>query len=63
MRPFNLEEAKAGKSVCTKDGKDVRIICFDRKNIINCPIVALISKSSYEDVKLYSLEGEGFDSD
>lgn len=63
MRPFNLEEAKAGKPVCTRDGRDVRIICFDRKNIINCPIVALIPKSSYEDVRLYSLEGVGFDSD
>ncbi len=63
MRPFNLEEAKAGKPVCTRDGRDVRIICFDRKNIIDCPIVALIPKSSYEDVRLYSLEGVGFDSD
>lgn len=25
-KPFNLEEAKAGKSVCTRDGQEVRII-------------------------------------
>lgn len=30
MKPFNLEEAKAGKPVCTRTGHDVRIICFDR---------------------------------
>ena len=30
MKPFNLEDAKAGKAVCTRDGRDVRILCFDR---------------------------------
>jgi hypothetical protein len=29
MKPFNLEEAKAGKPVCTRTGLPVRIICFD----------------------------------
>ena len=29
MRRFNLEEAKAGKPVCTKDGRQVEILCFD----------------------------------
>lgn len=29
MKPFNLEEAKAGKPVCTRDGDKARIICFD----------------------------------
>lgn len=30
MKPFNLEEAKAGKPVCNREGNDVRIICFDK---------------------------------
>lgn len=30
LKPFNLEEAKAGKPVCTRDGRKARIICFDR---------------------------------
>lgn len=34
MKPFNLEEVKAGKSVCNRDGNDVRIICFDKRGII-----------------------------
>ena len=42
MKPFNLEAAKAGKPVCTRDGHDARIICFDRKNK-HTPIVALIT--------------------
>ena len=40
MKPFNLEAAKSGKPVCTRDGRPARIICFDRK--IDTPIVALI---------------------
>lgn len=42
LKPFNLEAAKAGKPVCTRDGRNVRIICFDCK-IESFPIVALVS--------------------
>lgn len=41
MKKFNLEEAKAGKPVITRDGSEARIICFDMKNDLY-PIVALI---------------------
>lgn len=41
MKPFNLEEAKAGKPICTRDGLLARIICFNRQGD-NKPIVALI---------------------
>lgn len=30
LKPFNLDAAKAGKPVCTRDGRKARIICFDR---------------------------------
>lgn len=49
LKPFNLEAAKAGKPVCTRDGKPVRIISFDRKRLLgeqNYPIVALITEDS-----------------
>lgn len=42
MKPFNLEEAKAGKPVCTRDGYDARILCFDAKNPYY-PVVALVN--------------------
>ena len=42
LKPFDLEAAKAGKPVCTRDGRKARIICFDRKD--NTPIVALIER-------------------
>ena len=33
MRPFNLEEAKAGKSVCTRDGRTGIVINPARRNL------------------------------
>ena len=44
LKPFDLEAAKAGKPVCTRDGRKARIICFDYKGDANAyPILALIS--------------------
>ena len=42
VKPFDLQKAKAGKPVCTRDGSNARIICFDRND--NTPIVALIER-------------------
>lgn len=32
MKPFNIEKAKAGAEVCTRDGRKARVICFDKVN-------------------------------
>lgn len=40
MKPFNLEKAKAGAPVFTRDGRDVRLLCFDRKSVY--PICGLV---------------------
>lgn len=40
MRKFNIEEAKAGKPVCTRDGRPVRVLCYDRLGAF--PVVALV---------------------
>ena len=42
MKPFDIEQAKAGKPVQTRDGRDVRIICFDAKRK-DTSIVCLIT--------------------
>ena len=42
LKPFDLEAAKAGKSVCTRDGRKARIICFDAKD--TQPIIGLYEK-------------------
>lgn len=56
MREFNLEEAKAGKPVCTRDGRNARIICFDAKNE-HYPIVALIEQKDEEFVNTFCPDG------
>lgn len=42
MKPFNLDEAKAGKQVCTRKSKNVRIVCFDVKSE-GYPLLGLIT--------------------
>lgn len=59
MKPFNLEEAKAGKPVCAIDGRPARIICFDRKyGNPKFPIVALILDHNEEIVTIHTVTGE-----
>lgn len=48
LKPFDLEAAKAGKPVCTRDGRKARIICFDRN--WEYPIVALIECENGEEM-------------
>lgn len=56
MKPFDLEAAKAGKPVCTRDGRKARIICFDLNNK-NFPIVAIINCDTEENVYQYDIDG------
>ena len=62
MKKFNLEEAKAGKPVCTRDGRKARILAFDLKGYNGRSIVAAvtdkkdnceITPSFYSDGRLY----------
>lgn len=41
MKPFDLEKAKAGAPLCTREGFRARIVCFDANND-RFPIVALL---------------------
>ena len=60
LKPFNLEAAKAGKPICTRDGRKARIICFDRKDVR--PIIALIkSDNDGEGVYYYYADGSNLD--
>jgi len=44
MKPFDIELAKQGYPVCTRDGRDVKILCFDHyeKFDCDCPIIARV---------------------
>ena len=57
MKEFNLEEAKHGKPVCLRDGREARIVSFDKKGG-NYPIVALVEDiDGVERVNSYDMEG------
>lgn len=59
MKPFDLEKAKAGEPVCTVEGRDVRIVCWDKRDDANKEraIVALIDDKDRELIYLYDTNG------
>lgn len=58
MKPFDLEKAKAGKPVCTRDGRRVEIISFKNPND-NYPILARIfsNNTNYDE---FSFTQQGY---
>ena len=56
LKEFNLEAAKAGKPVCTRDGRKARIICFDAKG--DKPIIALVEMGTAETPNNYPIDGK-----
>lgn len=59
MKPFNLEKAKAGARLCTREGIPARIICYDAEG--DYPIVALIKYHDDGEVpSTYNLDGKLF---
>lgn len=42
MKPFDLEAAKRGEPVCTRDGRPARIVCWDRAGNPDYPLVILV---------------------
>ncbi len=56
LKPFDLEAAKAGKPVCTRDGRKARIICFDAKG--SFPIIALVDEKGEEFAFSYTAGGK-----
>lgn len=59
MRDFDLAAAKAGAPVCTRDGSESRIICFDC--IGSYPIVGLLRNSKNEEYTgTFTIDGRRF---
>ena len=48
LKPFDLQKAKEGKPVCTRDGRKARIICFDAKS--EQPIIALVEDNHFGEI-------------
>ena len=60
MKDFDLRAAKRGAAVCTRDGEEVRIICFDRICTI-FPIVGLRRNVDNEEyVVTFTTDGRKF---
>ena len=56
LKEFDLEAAKSGKSICTRDGRKARIICFDAKG--DKPIIALVEMGTAETPNNYPIDGK-----
>ena len=59
LEPFDIEKAKAGAKVVTRDGKSVRIKCYDKQGD-DLPIIALINNKGIEEIRCYDNNGEFF---
>ena len=58
MKEFNLEAAKAGAKVMTRDGRAMRIVCFDVHNS-DYPLIALEKTiEGKENIHIYTTKGE-----
>lgn len=57
LKPFDLQKAKEGKPVRTRDGRKARIVCFDRKLVNTECMIVLIDDITEESVHFYTREG------
>lgn len=61
LKPFNLEAAKSGKPVCTRDGRKARIICFDKKCLDEQILIVLVDYGKEESIYFYTTDGKCID--
>ena len=65
LKPFDIQKAREGKPVCTRDGRRARIVCFDKRE--GFPIVALVETKMNsrisEEVALFDIDGRAVTSD
>lgn len=62
MKPFNLEEAVAGKPICTRKGLPARILDTNLKGQSCSVVVAILSGDGNEYVQSYRKDGTLFSS-
>ncbi len=60
MKPFDIELAKQGNPVCTRDGRAVRILCYDFISPENNPIIVLVKINEKQEGAIFcGLDGKG----
>ena len=57
LKPFDIQKAREGKPVRTRDGRKARIICFDSNG--GKPIVALVTECDDEEETPYKYHCDG----
>ena len=65
LKPFDIQKAREGKPVCTRDGRKARILCFDRISGDDYyKIVACVTAfdGDFEEVLFYGIDGYIVDS-
>lgn len=62
MKPFNLEKAKQGAKVITREGRKVEILTFSRRHPY-FPIVALVDEGDEDVIHMYTNEGRYYKTD
>jgi hypothetical protein len=59
MKTFNITEAKAGRPICTRNGRKARIISFNRFNKSGYNVVALLLNANGEEtIRSYMNDGK-----
>ena len=65
LKPFDIQKAREGKPVCTRDGHKARIICFDKQE--GFPIIALVETKVNdrisEEIALFNINGRAVSDD
>ena len=58
LKPFDIQKAREGKPVCTRDGRKARILCYDLKGA-EYPIVAAVEKRDSFAESVFSYDKNG----
>lgn len=58
LKPFDLEAAKNGAPVVTVDGREARIVCFDRSHLGGASLVVLVKDSNGQE-RIYAYYPKG----
>ena len=63
LKPFDIEAAKQGKPVCTREGRKARIICFDLQDPEYDIVALLLGKNGFESICTFNSNGRFNDAD
>ena len=61
LKPFDIQKAREGKPVCTRDGRKARIICFDKKCLDEQILIVLVDCGKEESIYFYTTDGKCID--